>query len=366
MAENQEDRSREDLTEEASPYRIEEFRRKGMVAQSREVSGLVALIAAAVALWVMSPKMGSALTQYMSEVFRVDLMGKGDMNTGSHARVLMIKGVQLLAILGLPVCLAGFFMGILGSFAQVGSIFSFEPIAPNMEKINPIAGLKRLFSAKTVFEGLRLLFKMTVIAAVAYFLVKAEVFRSPIYAGGEPTTFFAEYARSAKLIFLSLFTVLIVFAAFDYMIQVWDFSKQTRMTKQEAKQEHREREGDPQLKARIRSIQREMSRRRMMAAVKKADVIVTNPTHIAVALVYDRKKMAAPRVVAKGADFIAQKIKQVAREAGVPLVENVPLARTLFKTVKVGQSVPRALYQAIAEVLAYVYRLRRPKELDPQ
>ena len=153
-----------------------------------------------------------------------------------------------------------------------------------------------------------------------------------------------------------------MFAAFDFILQRSEYNKKLRLTKQEAKQEHKEREGDPQIKARIRSVQREIARRRMMQAVKKADVIVTNPTHIAVALVYEKASMAAPKVVAKGADFLAQRIKKVAADAGVPLVENVPLARTLYKTVKMGQYVPRNLYQAVAEVLAYVYRLKK-KEL---
>lgn len=362
MAENQEDRSREDLTEEASPYRIEEFRRKGMVAQSREVSGLLALAATAAMLCLLTPKMGHELAQFMTEVFRVDLMGKGDLAIGTAGRASLIKAVRLLALLALPVCLAGFAMGVAGSFGQIGSIFSTEPLTPNLEKINPLAGLKRLLSMKTAFEAARLLFKMIVVGAVAYGLVKSEVFRAPELVGSDPLSLFGAFGHSAKAILFSLLGVLVVFAGLDFWIQRWDFSKQTRMTKQEAKQEHREREGDPQLKARIRSIQREMSRRRMMAAVKKADVVVTNPTHIAIAIVYDRKKMAAPRVVAKGADFVAQRIKQIAREAGVPLVENVPLARTLFKTVKLNQTVPRALYQAVAEVLAYVYRLRKPKD----
>jgi flagellar biosynthetic protein FlhB len=141
-------------------------------------------------------------------------------------------------------------------------------------------------------------------------------------------------------------------------MQKWDYNKQLRMTKQEAKEEYKEKEGDPQIKARVRAVQREMARKRMMEAVKKADAIVTNPTHIAVAIVYEKNSMAAPKVIAKGADFLAERIKKVAVEAGVPLVENVALARTLFKTVKVGQYVPRALYQAVADVLAYVYRLK--------
>jgi flagellar biosynthetic protein FlhB len=158
--------------------------------------------------------------------------------------------------------------------------------------------------------------------------------------------------------FLTLFSILALFAVADFVMQRYEHNKSLRLTKQEAKQEHKEREGDPQIKARIRAIQRDISRKRMMAAVKKADVIITNPTHIAIAIVYDRENMAAPKVVAKGADFIAQRIKKIAADAGIPTVENIPLARTLYKTTKVNQYVPRALYQAVAEVLAYVYRLR--------
>jgi flagellar biosynthetic protein FlhB len=147
----------------------------------------------------------------------------------------------------------------------------------------------------------------------------------------------------------------------DFAYQRWEYNKGLRLTKQEAKEEFKEREGDPKIKARVRAVQREIARRRMMEAVKKADVIVTNPTHIAIAISYDKDKMDAPRVVAKGADHLAERIKKIAAEAGVPLVENVPLARTLYKSVKVGKAVPRALYQAVAEVLAYVYRLRNRK-----
>jgi flagellar biosynthetic protein FlhB len=182
--------------------------------------------------------------------------------------------------------------------------------------------------------------------------------QAPVFMGVEAPGMLGEYGRVGRVVFFSLFGVLSVFAAGDFWLQRHEYQKQLRMTKQEAKQEHREREGDPQIKARIRSVQREMARKRMMEAVKKADVIVTNPTHFAVAIQYDRVSMGAPKVVAKGADFLAQKIKKIAAEAGVPMVENVPLARTLYKKVKVGQAIPRALYQAVAEVLAYVYRLK--------
>ncbi len=258
----------------------------------------------------------------------------------------------------LPICVAGFLAGIFGSFAQIGTIFSFDPISPDLEKIDPIKGFQRLFSIKQLLEALRLIVKMVAVAWVCYALIRAEVIHSPEYLSIAPESIFGTYAHAATVIFFALIAVLGVFAAFDYGLQRWDFSKNVRLTKEEAKQEFKEREGDPQIKARIKSIQREVARRRMMQAVKKADVIITNPTHVAVALVYDRKKMSAPKVVAKGADLIAQQIKKVAAAAGVPMVENVPLARAIFKSVKVGQAVPRALYQAVAEVLAYVYRLK--------
>lgn len=358
MAENQEDRSTEDLSEEISQYRLEEYRSKGMVSQSREVTAILALLAAGVTTYVMSPKMGTQLAEFMKEVFQAATDSRTDLQRGNSLHQILTKSLRILIAAALPVCIAGFFMGIIGSFAQVGSIFTFETLKPNLEKINPIEGLKRLFSVKTLVEAIRLCIKMSVALVIAYTLIKKEVFNSPIQLAQEPVALFGSLGQSSKLVFVTLIGILAVFAVIDFVLQRRDYNKNLRLTKQEAKEESKEREGDPKIKARIRGIQREMARKRMMQAVKKADVIIANPTHIAIALVYDREKMAAPKVVAKGADFIAQKIKQIASEAGVPLVENVPLARTLYKTVKVGHSIPRNLYQAVAEVLAYVYRLK--------
>jgi flagellar biosynthetic protein FlhB len=337
---------------------LEEFRRKGQVAQSKEVAGLIALLAAGTACFALSPSMGAQMSEFMKEVFRDDISSHLDLASPAVAAPLMIKSLKLLAVIGLPVCLVGFVFGVFGSFIQIGSIFSTEPLTPDLSKIDPISGLKRFFTMRQVYEGLRLVFKMSVVAAVAYSLVRSEIFRSPEHMGIETQGILASYGQVASRIFFTVCGVLAIFAGFDFWLQRWEFSKNVRLTKEEAKQEHKEREGSPQIKARIRSVQREMARRRMMQAVKKADVIVTNPTHIAVAIVYEKDKMAAPKVVAKGADFLAERIKKIAREAGVPLVENVPLARALFKSVKVGQGIPRALYQAVAEVLAYVYRLK--------
>jgi flagellar biosynthetic protein FlhB len=363
MAEGQqEDRSTEDLLEEASQARIDEMREKGQVSQSRELVGLLSLLAAAATLWMFAPRIGADIAEYMREMFRVDEVAKLNLKDGQALSGAMkgglVKCAKLVGMIGLPISLAGFLVGVLGSFMQVGSIFTFEPLTPKLDKIDPLKGLMRFLSLKFLVEGARMTIKVAISLWVAYALVRAEVFSSPQTMLTDPSTFLRSLSNSAKTVFLSLFGVFLVFAGVDWFLQRREWMKQVRLTRQEAKEEAKERDGNPQVRARIRSIQREMSRKRMMSAVKKADVIVTNPTHIAIAIQYDKDKMMAPRVVAKGADFVAQKIKAIAAEAGVPTVENVPLARTLYKSVKVNQYVPRALYQAVAEVLAYVYRLR--------
>lgn len=352
------ERSSEDLGDEISQYRLEEYRRKGMVAQSRELTGLMALLAGGMAIHVLSSSMGRTLTDFMREVFTVDLPSRAVLGSTALPHRLLMRTVHVCLLVSLPACLAAFVMGVAGSLAQIGSIWSADPLTPDFGKVDPIKGFQRLFSMKNALDGLRLTFKFAVVALVAYALLKSELLRASRYVAQEPGAILVSYGQAGKAVFLSLIGILAVFALVDLGIQKWEFNKQLRLTRQEARQEHKEREGDPQIKARIRAIQREVARRRMMQAVKKATVVVTNPTHFAVALHYEPGTTAAPKVVAKGMDFMAQRIKKVAAESGVPCVENVPLARALFKTVKIGQQVPRALYQAVAEVLAYVYRLK--------
>jgi len=358
LAENQEDRSTEDLLDEPSQTKIDEYREKGQVSQSRELSGMLALLACAATLYVFAPSIGKDLLDYMREAFRVDQTMKLNLESNSAVGTTLMKALKLAVAIGLPISIAGFVTGVLGSFVQIGSIFSFDPLQPSMDKIDPIAGAQRMFSMKHMLDGLRIILKVLVATVVAYLLVKSEMFSSPEEILRDPASLLGSFSRAGKGTFLALILIFGIFAGADWWMQRRDWMKKVRLTKQEAKEEAKDREGNPQIKARVRSIQREMSRKRMMAAVKKADVIVTNPTHIAIAIAYDKDKMLAPRVVAKGADFVAQKIKQIAAEAGVPTVENVPLARTLYKSVKVNQYIPRALYQAVAEVLAYVYRLK--------
>lgn len=358
MAEEQEDRSTDDLLEEPSQTRIDDMREKGQVSQSRELVGLISLLASATALYLFAPKMGVDIAEYMKEMFKVEDAVKMNFNDSSALQGALFKCLKLIIFMGLPISVAGFIFGVVGSFMQVGTIFTFEPIMPKFDKINPIQGLMRFFTMRYVMDSLRTILKILISVTVAYMLVKSEIFTSPSMLLTDPAHMLGAMSAVSKTFFFTLFGIALVFAGADFWMQRREWMKKVRLTREEAKKEAKERDGNPQVKARVRQIQREMSRKRMMSAVKNADVIVTNPTHIAIAIQYDKENMMAPRVVAKGADFVAQKIKSLAAEAGIPTVENVPLARTLYKSVKVNQYIPRALYQAVAEVLAYVYRLR--------
>lgn len=355
MAEKQNSDSDDEKTEEPSAQRLEDFREEGQVAQSKELTSLFVLIACLAVLYGLGSSLASGYMDFMrrmiSEAANIDF---GPSRAGS----LLMLCIDEAAKIVLPIAAAGFLAGVFGSVVQFGLLFSWKPLEPQFERINPIAGAKRVFSIASLVEGLKSILKLSAVILVTYMLLKDEITGSATVMDMEGAQLMAYMTSTAFRLVSGVCVGLFVVAAIDFSYQKFRYHKSLMMTKQEVKQEHKQREGDPLMKARIKSIQREMSRKRMMQEIPKADVIVTNPTHIAVAIRYDAEKMAAPKVVAKGADLLAQRIKEVGRKNGVPLVENVPLARALHKSVKVGGSVPRALYQAIAEVLAYVYRLK--------
>jgi len=243
----------------------------------------------------------------------------------------------------------------------VGFLYNEEALEFDLERINPLAGLKRLVNFKALIEGLKSVAKIVLIGAVVYFVVRSQILQIPFLVNMSIEQILRFTGELTIKLLGSVGIFMGVLAASDYFFQRWDLEKQMRMTKQEVKEEHKSREGDPMIKARIRRIQREMANKRMMADVPKADVIITNPTHIACAIQYDPKSMAAPKLLAKGADLMAQKIKDIARENNIPIVENKPLARTIFKTMKIGHVIPRELFTAVAQVLSYVYKLKRKK-----
>lgn len=352
------ERSTDDLSDEPSSYRLQELRSQGKVFQSRELTGFIVLIATFVTIFAVIQTVGGQYIDFLKEVLSFDGVTKETLMGNTLLTKKMVTAGKVFIIIGFPVVLAGFVFSILGSIIQTGWVFSWDPVQMDWSKIDPIQGFQKLFSMRQFYEGIRVVFKIFTLLAIAFVMIKPEILTASKHMLIDVTGIAPAYTSGAKTIFYSLSLALLVFAGFDYWLQRTEYMKNVRLTKQEAKQEQKEHDGDPLVKARIRTIQRDMARKRMMQAVKKADVIITNPTHIAIAIVYERDKMLAPKVVAKGADFLAQRIKKLAADSGVPMVENVPLARALFKSVKIGQYVPKNLYQAVAEVLAYVYKLK--------
>jgi len=267
--------------------------------------------------------------------------------------LLLDIGWAVAPIVGLMVVLA-----IAANVGQVGFLWAPTKIAPQLEKISLIKGIQRLFSLRTVVEFLKGLAKLVAVAAVAFGLVLSamkDIELIPSFALGQ---ILDRVQLVAILLTVGTVTVMTVIAVLDYAFQRHSFIKQMRMTKQEVRDEHKQAEGDPQIKARIRRLRMERAQKRMMAAVPEADVVITNPTHFAVALAYEMEAMSAPKLVAKGVDVLAQRIREVAEENEVPLVENPPLARALYASVELDQEIPPEHYQAVAQVIGYVMRLK--------
>lgn len=355
MADKQQSESDDDKTEEPSQQRLDDFRKEGQVAQSKELTSLFVLLGTLAVMYGYGPNLASGFMDFMRRMFTDSVSTE---LTPEKAGQLLFLCLGESARLILPVAFAGFVAGVVGSVAQFGFLYTWAPLTPNVDRLNPLNGFQRIASLASLMEGAKSVLKLIAVVAVTWMMLKSEILASASMTDMESSAFLAYMSSTAFRLVGGVCIGLFVVASLDFAYQKYRYRKSLMMTKAELKQEHKQREGDPLLKARIRSLQRERARKRMFKEIPKADVIVTNPTHFAVALKYDAEKMAAPKVIAKGADLVAQRIKEVARKNGIPLVENVPLARALHKHVKVGGSVPRSLYQAVAEVLAYVYRLK--------
>lgn len=340
-------------TEPASPRRREQAREEGQVPQSRELAAFFVLMGGAGALWVT----GSWMAQNIAGLVRRGLTLDRSAAFDPAAPVMAFAGLagEALVLIG-PLLLVLVVAALASPLILGGFNLSSKALAPDWTRLDPVKGFGRMFSINSISELVKAIFKSLLISGVVVWVIlneKDQLFAligQPIEAGlhavGRTILF------SAVLIVASLALI----AAADVPFQLWQYQKKLRMSKEEVRREMKELEGDPQLKARIRSQQREVARRRMMAAVPKAQVVVTNPTHFAVALAYD-ESMPAPRVVAKGRGLIAQRIREIAQEHGVPLLEAPPLARALHAHAELGDIIPSALYRAVAEVMAYVYQL---------
>ena len=348
----------QEKTEEATPKRKQDSREKGQVAKSRDLSSVAVLGSCLIYFYFGAPSLITRITGLMKSYFRES--GQFELTVNSIHTLALGLAYQLFLLL-IPVLLVAFITALIVNVLQVGFVFSTEPITPKFSKIDPIKGFGRLFSTRSLVEFVKNILKLVTVALVAFLTIAGESDHFLPLIQMEVNDTLGYIASIAFKILYTTCWLLVVLAVLDYAYQRYEHNKSLKMTKQEIKEENKQSDGDPLIKSRIRRMQREIARKRMMAAVPKADVVITNPTHLAVAIRYDPDSGNAPRVVAKGADLVAEKIKEIARNNGVPIVENKPVAQILYKMVDMEQSIPENLYRAIAEILAHVYSLKQKR-----
>jgi flagellar biosynthetic protein FlhB len=354
--------SHEDRTEQPTQRRREEARKRGQVARSPDLASAVTFT---VCLYVLRAALSfsgrtiagliSSSMGYMSSLGAVDL-------TEAEAHTLFVNGMGTVLLAAAPVALAAAAAGMGANLAQVGLLTTPQALAPQLSRIDPIAGLGRLFSKQALLEMLKAVAKVAAIGYFAYHALRARAPSMLMMAYMDLGEGLRTAGDAAMYVAGRTVIPLVAIGAADYVIRRRQLERELRMTKQEVKEELKQQEGDPLVRSRIRQRQRQLAMRRMMEDVKLADVVVTNPTHYAVALKYDREKMRAPHVVAKGQRIVAQRIREIAAQAGVPVVENPLVAQALFKSVEVGQEIPPDLYRAVAQILAFVYKLGAQRE----
>ena len=355
-----EEQTGQERTEQPTERRKQEARRKGNVPRSRELNTMLSLLFAGAALWTF----GGALVEQMfalgTEGFSVDRALAFDTEQlPVHLMHLMLTAILALAPLFAVMMVAAF----AGPLLMGGWSFSLDAMAFKVEKLDPVKGLGRVFSAKGLLELLKALIKFFLLLAATYLLIllfEREILNLSAFTPGEASR------RAVTMLLLALVALsatMLLIVMFDVPFELWNFNRQLRMTRQEVRDEMKETDGRPEVKQRIRNLQREMSQRRMMEDVPNADVVITNPTHFSVAIAY-ADRSAAPRVVAKGRDLIALKIREIANKHEVPLYEAPPLARALYASTEVGDEIPQDLYLAVARVLAYLFQLRRSRPTD--
>lgn len=346
----------EERTEAATPRRREQARRRGHVARSTELTSAMVLIASFAAL-----RLGGGFLYERLSGLMVDAIGQSAAIGSSSGEIssYLIKASLSMLLTMAPVAVAAVAMGFVMSSVQVGFVLSPQALAPGLAKLNPLSGLSRMLSSRSFVELVKSVAKVAIVGYVGYRSVAGEYQKLFRMADMDVVSMVAYVGSLTCTIGIKAGLVLIVLGVADYLYQRFEYEKSIRMSKEELRQEAKQYDGDPLIRSRIRAKQREMSMARMMQAVPKADVVITNPTHYAVALEYDQARMDAPTVVAKGKDLMALRIKEVAEEHGVQIVENKPLAQTLYRAVDVGSQIPVELYKAVAEVLAYVYQMNR-------
>jgi len=342
-------------TEAPTPRRLADARAEGQVAKSQELAGAAVLLVGVWMLQSAGARLWEELKLLMTNAITAPPV---DVTSEAWLRSLLFDDLMIIAPgLGLLLVVI-LFTGVSVNMAQTGLLWASKRLGFHFDRLDLFKGLKRMVSPQGLAELLKTLFKLLVVGVVAYSFLKARAAEVLLLGQMDLISSVKTWASLAISLSMRVGAAYLTLALVDYAYQRWTVMKSLRMTKEEIKEDFKSSEGDPFIRSRIRGQQRRMARMRMMSNVKKADVIITNPTHLAVAVQYNAQEMNAPKVVAKGADHVAERIKELGREHRVPIVENVPVARALYRTVEIDQEIPPELYVALAEVLAYVYRMR--------
>lgn len=348
-------------TEQATTKKKEDARKKGQVAVTKDLGTAFALLATFFAINIASGYVVRNMKTYFLTIF--EIMGNTDILFNANG-LYQLYGITVRTFLSLslPFLITAMVIGIALNLAQVGFLFTVEPLIPKFEKISPISGLKRLFSLQSIAELLKSLLKGSLVIFIVWSYLSNNLEMIVGMMSLEVDNAVVLIWRTVFDIVLRICLLLVILGIADFIFKKWQHNKKLMMSKQEVKDEYKQSEGDPQLKSKIKEKQRQIAMGRMMQEVPKADVIITNPTHFAVALRYNNDMESAPRVIAKGQDLIAMKIKSVAEENNIAIIENKPLARALYNEVDIGSMIPAEFFEAVAETLAYVYSLKNPKK----
>ncbi|MFC1637587.1 flagellar biosynthesis protein FlhB [Candidatus Margulisiibacteriota bacterium] len=347
-------------SEEPTPHRLREAREKGQVAKSREITVAAVLLLSyflfrylGVFMWQNLTQSASAILQLIPEAtnFSVSL--------AAYALLLALRG---LAMVVLPIFGIAWLSTFIAEAVQTGLVFSVDPLTPKLDKLNPLQGFKKMFGLQGLVELIKSLLKIGIVFYISWSVAKDEIPFVIILIEAQPWDTIVLGGSIVYKIAMRVGLFYIAVAILDYFYRRWDYMKNLKMTRQEVKEEYKRLEGDPLVKQRMRDLQRQVAHSRMMGAVPQADVVVTNPTHIAVAIKYKANDMKAPLLLAKGQRKIAEEIRRIAEKYEISIVENEPLARSIYRTTRINQDIPAELYQAVAEVLAYIYKIKRDRE----
>lgn len=350
-----EDTPNEERTEEPSVKRRREFREKGQVAQSREAQ-TAALFSFMLLFWIFYASwFWDKLTLMLTQVWAKSDYVLTPLSLMNLASITFMDMGILLA----PMFVVSLFAGLVSTYIQIGWLFATKPLIPDFNKLDPIQGAARFVSKQAFLEFIKSVLKVILIAWAAYLTIKSQFDDALVLIDMPIIKFIVFLGETIAIIMMKVSAIMVVLSVLDFLFVRWEMEEKMKMTKQEQKEEHKDTEGDPHIKSKIRAIQQQMSQKRMMAAVPDADVVITNPTRIAIAIKYDNDKMEAPVVIAKGQELIAAKIREIARENDIPLVENPPVARLLHSKVEPGQPIPEEMFKAVAEILAFIYSLKR-------